>query len=156
MKSIIKKSNTTRSTLTLNYHGLHYPNQISPPPTPYFDTDAMETFKDLVLTYMNYDEQEQFHISEDADFSKALIHDICNSPISIEEIITSIKRQKNDKACGIDGISFEFYKYALDQLGYPMTLLFNLVFDNGDLPEIWAEGLICAIHKKDSKNIDTV
>ncbi len=48
------------------------------------------------------------------------------------------------------------FKYVLDQLGDPMTLLFNLVFDNGDFPEIWAEGLICAIHKKDSKNIDTV
>ncbi len=44
-------------------------------------------------------------------------------------------------------------KYALDQLGDPMTLLINLVFDNGDFPEIWADGLICPIHKKDSKNI---
>ncbi len=152
-KSIIKKSNTTHSTLTLNDHELYYANQISPPPTPYFDTEAMETFKDFVLTYMNYDEQEQFYRSEDTDFSKALTQDICNSPISIEEIIASTKRQKNNKACGIDGISSEFFKYALDQLGDPMTLLFNLVFDNGDFPEIWAEGLICPIHKKNKKNI---
>ncbi len=70
-KSIITKSNTTSSTLTLNDHGLYYANQTSQPPTPYFDTEAMETFKDLVLTYMNYDEQEQFHRSKDTDFSKA-------------------------------------------------------------------------------------
>lgn len=115
----------------------------------------METFKDFVLTYMNYDEQEQFYRSEDTDFSKALTQDICNSPISIEEIIASTKRQKNNKACGIDGISSEFFKYALDQLGDPMTLLFNLVFDNGDFPEIWAEGLICPIHKKIGKTLLT-
>ncbi len=125
-ESIIKKSKNTHSTLTLNNHGLYYANQISPPPTPYFDTEVMETFNDFVLTYMNYDEQEQFHRSEDTDFSNALTQDICNSPISIEEIIASTKRQKNNKTCGIDGISSEFFNYAL----HPMTLLFNLVFDN--------------------------
>ncbi len=48
-------------------------------------------FKIFVLAYMNYDEREQFHRSQDTDYSKALTQDICNSPISIQKIIAHTK-----------------------------------------------------------------
>ncbi len=45
----------------------------------------------------------------------AVSDDICNSPITVEEIITH-RKLKNNKADGADGISGELLKYVSDDL----------------------------------------
>ncbi len=58
-----------------------------------------------------------------------MTHDICNSPITTDEILTSLKnKQRNNKASDIDGISAEFYKYAYEQIMEPLNVLFNTIF----------------------------
>lgn len=66
-----------------------------------------------------------------------------------------MSKLKNSKAAGLDGIPSEFYKYAKEQLVTPFCATFNHIFNNGDYPTQWAEGLINALHKKgDPSNPD--
>ena len=73
---------------------------------------------------------------------------ICDSVITEEEVLLHMKRLKNGKAAGIDGIPSEFYKHVTNELAVPFCTIFNYIFDNGDYPSQWAEGLINALHKK--------
>ena len=74
--------------------------------------------------------------------------DIYDSPITETEVVLSLKKLKNNKAAGIDGIASEFYKYIADELAMPFCSIFNYIFDKGEYPTQWAEGLINALHKK--------
>ena len=68
--------------------------------------------------------------------------------ISPEEVIKTLK---NNKTPGPDGIPAEFYKALPERLLNILTAIFNLVFQLGQYPESWAEGLICPIHKSGVK-----
>ena len=72
--------------------------------------------------------------------------------ISQEEVSKQIKLLKSRKAPGIDGISNEFYKCAAEKLIAPLTTLFNYIWDKGEFPDRWAEGIIQPLHKKGSQN----
>ncbi len=45
-------------------------------------------------------------------------------------------------------------KAAQDKLTGPLHGVFNFLFNKGEWPEIWAEGLINPVHKKGSQNIE--
>ncbi len=64
------------------------------------------------------------------------------------EIDIHINRLKNNKAAGVDGIAGAFLKYAASELNELLQVLFNHVFEKGDFPSLWAEGIIHSIHKK--------
>ena len=48
----------------------------------------------------------------------------------------------------MDGIPSECLRYAADSSDLPLSALFNYVFDTGEYPDEWAEGIINPIHKK--------
>ncbi len=102
---------------------------------------------------MNYSEQEKVFISDDNDFSRQLTHDICKMPIRTDGILTNLKKQRSNKASGIDGIAAEFYKYAYEQIMEPLNILFNTIFDKGDFPQLWAEVLIIVQFIKKAQRI---
>ena len=74
-------------------------------------------------------------------------------PITCDEVQTQIKFLKSRKAPGFDGICNEFYKCASEQLVPSLTVLFNYVWDKGEFPDKWAEGIIQPLHKKGPKGI---
>ena len=73
---------------------------------------------------------------------------ICDSVITEEEVAIHFRKLKNNKAAGNDGISAEFCKYASEKLITPFCAIFNYLFDRGEYPTQWSEGLINALHKK--------
>ena len=79
------------------------------------------------------------------------VFDALNGPIRIEEIKIALKKTKNKKAAGTDGLVSEFLKYSNGHIDGPLTALFNYVFNSGEYPDQWSEGLINPIHKKESK-----
>ncbi len=81
-----------------------------------------------------------------------LSDDICNSAITMDEIQTHLKKLRNNKAAGIDGLCGEFFKYAFEQIAPLLFSLFNCIFDKGEWPTKWSEGIINPIHKKSSIN----
>ena len=98
----------------------------------------MNEIKNFIL---HYDAANEINIDN-------VPNDILNAPISQDEIKNAIRHLKCGKACGVDGIPSECLRYAADSLDLPLTALFNYVFDTGEYPDEWAEGLINPIHKK--------
>ncbi len=60
---------------------------------------------------------------------------------------------KNRKAAGVDVMCGECFKYVSDDLSPILYTLFNSIFDRGEWPTKWAEGIIHPIHNKASVNV---
>ena len=74
-------------------------------------------------------------------------------PISVNELISASKKQKNKKASYSDLIKNEMIKTSCDPLLAVCTKLFNLVLSSGIFPSscIWCEGIITPIFKSGDK-----
>ena len=58
-----------------------------------------------------------------------------------------IKKLKNNKSCGYDGILNEFLKTSSSKLLIAVTTLFNIVLHTGKIPHAWSIGYISPIYK---------
>ena len=72
------------------------------------------------------------------------------SPITDDEIISSIKSMNSGKSPGPDGIVIEMFKSTLGQILPFLKTLFNDVYDRGEVPADWCESIICPIYKSGS------
>jgi hypothetical protein len=68
--------------------------------------------------------------------------------ITDEEILTAIKKQKNNKAHGNDYILNEMIKSAANKLTSVLVKLFNAILKTGVYPESWNISWITPIYKK--------
>ncbi len=73
-------------------------------------------------------------------------------PISKEEVLLAIRKMKNRKAAGPDGLLGEFFKFAGDEVVNFLTKLFNTLFDKGVFPKTWTESLLLPLYKKGDVN----
>ena len=79
------------------------------------------------------------------------VFDALNGPINFEEIKNAMKKTKNKKAAGSDGLVSEFFKYSNGHIDGPLSALFNYILNSGEYPDQWSDGFINPIHKKKSK-----
>ena len=86
--------------------------------------------------------------------TKNLSDEICNGAITLDEVRTHILKLKSKKAAGIDGLSGDFVKAAVDKLVGPLHGILNHLFNIGQWPDVWAEGVINPVHKKGSVNVE--
>ena len=115
----------------------YFTGQIKPPNCQHFDQEHMRDITKRIR-----------QINQITLLSDGIGASICDNRITETEVALNIKKLKNNKAAGIDGISGEFFKYVADELTVPFCAIFNCVFDSGEYPTMWAEGLINALHKK--------
>ena len=80
------------------------------------------------------------------------INVLLNSPITNEEIMYGIRKLKNGKAHGRDGIGAEFYKNTCLSILPLLLTLFNKILHSGNFPDMWSESLIIPLYKFGSKN----
>jgi len=59
---------------------------------------------------------------------------------------------KTDKSPGPDGVHPLFLHNAAKAAAKPLTLIFNKLFTEGDLPADWKQSIISLIHKKGARN----
>ena len=71
---------------------------------------------------------------ESSETDTDLTHDICNGPITMEEIYIHLARLKNRKAPGSDSIPGEFLKYAQKEIVDSLYCVYNYIFDQSDWP----------------------
>ena len=109
-----------------------------------------EHFKTLLTTHVssNSDGIVQIEGSEEEDA------DYLNRPISKEEVVLAIRKIKNGKAAGPDGIIGELLKYGYknDSILSFLVSFFNILFDKGIFPENWSESIILPLYKKGKIN----
>ncbi|XP_053379986.1 uncharacterized protein LOC128548636 [Mercenaria mercenaria] len=70
-----------------------------------------------------------------------------NSVITMDEIENAAKMLKTGKACGVDDILNEHIKNTLPVMKHIYFKLFNIIFNNGIIPENWTIGVINPIYK---------
>ena len=69
-----------------------------------------------------------------------------------EEILSEIKKLKNNKSPGEDGLSGEFYKCLSSTLLPVLLKLFNEIFHTGEFSECWSTAVIITLFKKGHRN----
>ena len=70
-----------------------------------------------------------------------------NDPITVEELLKSVKKLKNNKAGGIDLIINEFFKYCPSSILHLAASFFNLILNSGYVPNEWTLGIIKPLYK---------
>lgn len=82
--------------------------------------------------------------------------DFLDKEISYDEVRRVVFQQNNNKSSGVDSLPAEIFKYSFDKIGNFLTKLFNRLFENGEYPKSWGEGIIVPIFKggdlEDPKN----
>ena len=91
-------------------------------------------------------------LQENLDFDNLNIH--LNDSITRDEILTCIKKLKNDKASGDDMIRKEFIKSTPDMFLALYVDLFNLIFNSGKIPNTWLAGNIVPFYKNKGAKTD--
>jgi hypothetical protein len=71
--------------------------------------------------------------------------------IETDELSKLLKGLSNNKACGIDGITYEHLKYGGKLLEKHLCNLFNMIFDKCVAPNGWKTSMIIPLHKGGSK-----
>ena len=95
-------------------------------------------------------------------FSSASNYDIdieySNDPfynfyIDFRDVRKMLSSLNQNKSPGPDGISGKLLKKCSSSLAYPLTLLFNLSFSQGQIPPEWKLANIVPVHKKGDKSL---
>lgn len=73
-------------------------------------------------------------------------------PPSNEEIEEIVRKLKNNKSPGSDGITSELFKYGGYRLNNHLQELLNEIWKKEELPKEWTEAIICPIYKKGDKS----
>ena len=74
-------------------------------------------------------------------------------PPSREEITSALRRLKNHKSPGVDGITNEQLRFGSDGLTGPLVDLFGGVWREENVPDEWLKGVISVIPKKGDTSI---
>ena len=97
---------------------------------------------------------EQFsHMSEhdiDIDFSNDEQFDIDFSCTRIKQFLDSTN---TNKAAGPDGIHGSVLEHCSISLCRPLSIIFTLIYNTGNIPQEWKSANIVSIHKKGDKNL---
>ena len=72
--------------------------------------------------------------------------------VTPEMIAKKIKKMKDNKSSGVDGIPPKLLKEIVSQISTPLAKLFNLSLEDGILPSEWKEANITPLFKKGSRN----
>jgi hypothetical protein len=78
------------------------------------------------------------------DFSGDTINtlEINIDAITLGEVTMAIKRLKNGKSAGIDGIQAELLKHGGEETARKILQLCNRIWETGEVPRDWRDGII--------------
>ena len=85
-----------------------------------------------------------------------LIEEINTGVIEREEIIKAMKKLKNGKSGGIDGITAEILKADMTTTVKYLEKLFKAIWNTETIPTEWNKGLIVKIPKKVASQFATI
>ena len=77
-----------------------------------------------------------------------LLLQVSKSRNQVKDILT---KRDSTKSTGVDGISARVLKECAGELSYPLTLLFNLSFQIGNVPVSWKRANVTPVFKSEAK-----
>ena len=93
------------------------------------------------------DEEIEEMVSE----SREYYNNELDKPIMIVEVQKIVKKLKNGKAAGTDGIVNEILRYGGDNMNQAICQLCNTIFEKEMVPDEWLEGIIFPIYKDNDR-----
>ena len=72
--------------------------------------------------------------------------------VSENDVLNEIKKLKNKKSVGVDGISVQVLKSFADILSKPITYLINRSITEGKVPKQWKIAKVIPLHKKGDRS----
>lgn len=69
----------------------------------------------------------------------------------VKEIWKAVKKMKSRKACGVDGIPMEAWKYAGEGVKKGLEELLNQIWEEGTIPKDWRTSIIVPLYKRGDK-----
>ena len=72
--------------------------------------------------------------------------------VTPEMIANTIKKIKDNKSPGVDGIPPKLFKEIVEQINAPLAKVFNLSLEEGIVPSELKEANITPLYKKGSRN----
>ena len=82
-----------------------------------------------------------------------IIHPELDAEITENELRQAVFHQKNNKSPGLDDIKSEIFKISFDLISPFLLKLYNRLFQNGEYPRSWGEGIIVPIFKGGDANM---
>lgn len=73
--------------------------------------------------------------------------DFCDTPLSLDDLKYALSQMANDKALGIDGFPYEFYKEFWDMVGPDLLQVYKEAMVSGSLGPMLNKGNIKFIPK---------
>ena len=92
---------------------------------------------------------EPSYYETNIDFESDSTFDIDLSASRVKPILDNLDI---NKAQGPDAISGAVLKNCSETLAYPLSILFNLSYNTGYIPQEWKLANVVPVHKKDDKN----
>ena len=116
------------------------------------DNSFTKTAKEIAETL----NEQYYSVFTEEDTSS--IPDIPNKPlqtdplqsftITQDDVTKALRNLRTDKSPGIDGINPRPLKELADVLGKPITIIFKMSLENGQLPRNWLDAVVSPIFKK--------
>ena len=72
--------------------------------------------------------------------------------INLEEVQRAVHSLMNNRAPGVDEISAEMLKHGKETVAEQLAGLFNMIWQDLEVPEDWKKGMILKLPKKGSLN----
>lgn len=89
---------------------------------------------------------------EIVDFTRNHSNDFNTETFYVDEIIAILKKTDSSKSSGPDNIDGIVLKKCNRSLAYPLSMIFNKVYDSGEIPSEWKMANVVPIHKKGDKS----
>lgn len=109
--------------------------------------EIKKQFKVFIPSFMPYEQNHMNHFLTSNLKSKFTIdhRNLLEQPFTAEELLRTIKNMKNQKALGLDGFPFEFYKKYADLLLELLVQVCNQVIKSGHLALSWTQAVAMVI-----------
>jgi len=83
----------------------------------------------------------------DIQLTNSAVPPVFFTPPLISKYIKALKR---NGSAGPDGLPAEFFKETSNIISFPLTVIFNLSLQTGDLPDMWKNASVTPVFKKGS------
>ncbi|MES9880358.1 MAG: reverse transcriptase family protein [Sedimenticola sp.] len=122
-----------------------YANKNTTPDDNIDVNDLYDHFKTLFGERGNTNFQPQTAQTENLDAD-------LDTDITEPELRTAVFSQNNGKCPGIDNLNAELFKSSYDIISTFLLKLYNLIFNSGEFPSSWGDGMIVPIFKGGKSN----
>ena len=129
-------SKSTRIPGTVNYRGRFRNNQL----------DQTEMFNEFFAA--QFSQESDYDV--DIDYSNDSVNDIEFSTSRVRKILKNVNV---NKAAGPDGIHGKILKNCRESISYPLSCIFRISYNIGQIPSEWKLANVVPVHKKGPKTL---